>query len=215
MRYRKEIKEVMLRMLAEKLDERLTRHGFKRNSRSLEYRRTALDTKHVILCNFESHPSSDPRADAHIYPWIFVGIPVVYELALKMAGDSELLGDPDKILSQPTAWAAPKDYHSSWYLTGEDQFMNAGSAIGDYIERWVLPLLNDLSSLRGFVHAFEMADRRIAIFPCTTVFIAAAYLLLGKREVAMQTLEQKLATPYLKTKYSKAFEFVQKELQRQ
>lgn len=223
MRHRKEIKRAILKMLATRLDERLSRHGFKRNPKSLEYRRRVPEATQVIFIDFESHPSSDPSADTHIYPWTFIGIPAAYELALQMVSDPSLLrGDRDKTLTQPIDWAAPKGQRPRWYLTGEEQIVNAGHSIGDYIERWVLPFLNEFSSLQGLVRAFETNDvvgvdqfveeRRTFVQESTSVCVAAAYLLLGNPKAAMRVLEQKLGRSDLRKQYAKAFEFVAQKL---
>jgi hypothetical protein len=223
MRYRKEVNEVILRMLAAKLDGRLARHGFKRTPRSLKYRRAVAEAKQVIFMFFESHPSSDLSADAHIYPWTFIGIPAAYELALQMVSDAKLLeGRKEATLTQPIDWAAPKGQRPQWYLTGEGEIIKAGDSIGDYIERWVLPFFDDFSSLRGLVLAFETNDvvgpgqlveeRRTSMQDSTIVCVAAAYLLLGKPEAAMRALEKKFGRPDLRARYSKAFEFVREKL---
>ncbi len=213
MRYRKEVKEAILRMLAAKLDERLARHGFKRNPRSLEYRRTVPGAKQVIWMDFESHPSSDPRADAYVYPWTFAELPVVENLALEMVGNPDLLENcRHKTLGQPAEWAAPKGQRTQWYLTGEDAIMNAGDSMGDYIERWVIPSLDAFSSPEGLVRAFESNDERTGFHYVSVVFVAAAYLLLGNPEAALRALDQKLVQPHLRERYAKAFDFVRRKL---
>jgi hypothetical protein len=213
MRYRKEVKKVIIKMLSVKLDARMARHGFRRNPKSLEYRRMVPGAKQVIFMYFESHPSSDPSADAYIYPWTFIGLPAVYDLAVQIVNDPNLLGDDrEKTLSQPIDWAAPKGQRPSWYLTGEDEIMDAGDSLGDYIERWVLSLLDDFSSLRGFVRAYEEKDQRALFHHSKTICVAAANLLLGNPEAAMQALERELGRPDLRAKYAKAFEFVQNKL---
>lgn len=218
MRYRKEVKEAIIKMLETKLDRRLTHHGFKRNPRSLEYRRTIPEAKQVIFMDFASHPSHDPRADAYIYPFTFIGIPCVYDLALKMVADPSLIdGRLEKTLAQPIDWAAPKGQRPRWYLTGEDEIMNAGDSIGDHIERWVFPFLEEFSSVRGLVKAFETRDERTyTLQDDILVCVAAAYLLLDNPTSAKAVLEQNLGCPYfipeVRARYAKAFDFVERRL---
>lgn len=213
MRCRREVNEAILQMLAAKLDGRLARHGFKRNPRSLRYQRTVPGAKQVIFMDFESHPSSDPSADVHIYPWTFIGIPAAYELAVQMVQDPTLLeGSLDKTLTQPIDWAAPKGQRPEWYFTGEEQIMDAGDSIADYIERWVLPFVDEVSSLRGLVWAYETKDDRTFMQESTLLCVAAAYIILGDAQAAKRVLEQRLGSAQLRELYAKAFAFVERSL---
>lgn len=184
-------------MLEAKIDHRFAGHGFKRNPRSLEYRRTVPEARQVIFMDFESHPSHDPSADVYIYPWSFIGIPAVYNLAVQMVSHPELLGRRSvQTLAQSIDWAAPKGQRPRWYLTGEDEIINAGDSIGDYIERWVLPFLDEFSSARGLVKAFETRDERTyTLQDPILVCVAAAYLLLGNPAAAKDVLENNLGCP--------------------
>ena len=63
-------KEIMYKMMENKIDDFMAMHNFYRRGKSLNYLKKIGKTKQGVEMIFFSNPSYQPGAIMHIYPWI-------------------------------------------------------------------------------------------------------------------------------------------------
>jgi len=212
MPYAKELKQTLVRMLGEAIDEPLVAHGFKRPRRSNLYAKRLADGRQVIDVHAWYNPRYGRPAEAHIYPFLRVYFPAVGEKALELAGgNTDLICVSEMVLNQPALFCGPRELQRGWYVSGWDQFVGAGREVAEFLVAWVIPFLSEIETPAQLLRAFQRADEsRISHAGESTVYSAAIYCLLGDAASAKALIEKKLGRPGNRRRYAKVFEYFEK-----
>ena len=205
------VKEYVDVMLAQELDESLNEHGFVRRNRSIVYSRHAGEAKQTIDITYDVGPRYAGDADAHILPKLGILLPKVNEVAVRMEGDSRVLGSGEATLYQPIEFVAPKIETPRWQPSGRNGFLHVGGEINAFIKRWVVPFLDEYQTSAAFVRGYEQRDERLVFVQPWYVYVAAAYVVLGDFKKAREVIETKLGAPGLRKRYASVFEYFERE----
>jgi hypothetical protein len=207
MRTATEVKSEVVEALAAAVDESLKGFRFAREKGSLAYSRTLNAAGQEINFVTDFFPRYQPGAEAHIHPMLLLRMPEVGEKALVLVnGDRMLLaGAPEIILNEPIEFTAPKDKHQRWFATSKEQFVMVCSSIQDFLARWVLPFLSEVSTPSELVKLYETNDTRVMKQRHWYIFIAAAYEVLGELDKARDVVRQQFGSPGLRKRYAPLF----------
>jgi len=212
MPYAKELKQTLVRMLGEVIEEPLAAHGFKRPRKSIVYARKVPDGRQTIEIHAWYNPPYGRPAEAHIYPFLRVYFPAVGDKLLELTGgDRKLASFPELMLNQPVLFCGPRELNGGWYVSGWDQFLGAGREVVRYLLEWVIPFLSEIQTPEQLLRAFLRADeRRISRAMESAIRMAAIYCLLGDTASAKALVEEKLGQPGNRRFYAKVFEYFEK-----
>jgi hypothetical protein len=202
----------LCKVLSAELNPYMEAVGFQRGDNSLDYARPCDAGDQLLQMHFTFRPSLDPRANSHIYPWLRLKFPEVNRIASEMVGGQHgAIGTSDITLGQPLDFVVPKNAHVDWFTYGdENDYVLCVRSIKGYIEKWVIPFLNDHSTVNSLANYFEAKDERIPAQRHFYIYVAAAFILLQQPERAMQVLESKFGKVGPRREYAKAFEYVKK-----
>jgi|GEM_PF-5304202 len=106
MRKAKEIKEDLISALASVSDERFLKMGFKRNRRSLDYKRTIMETNQIIHMYGIFRPKYYPNDELKIYPQMEIHMKSIAEISTELFDGNRFLSStmPGLIAVQPIDW---------------------------------------------------------------------------------------------------------------
>ena len=203
-----EIKQEILMALSEVIDNSLREIGFTRRRDSLSYVRSRAGTEQRIIFIVDFFPTYQPGAKAHIHPAIQLKMSEISRVALELAkNDRRLLADaPDLIANQPIEFTAPKDAHERWFASDRSEYRDVCQAIKRFLFKWVIPFLSETLTPEDLVKLYETNDERIMKQRHWYIFIAAAYLILGRADAARKVVSERFASPGLRKKYSAVFD---------
>lgn len=189
--------------LAEVVDPPLLGRGFQRPAGSLTYSRMSREAEQRVSFFVEPFPGYQEGAEAHIQPAIQISMPKVTERALLMVeGDRMLLaGAPGIVVNQPIEFAAPKEDHRRWFVAGSEAYPVVCASIRDFLLKWSLPLLDQLTTASDLVAIYERDDDRLVKQRHWYVFVAAAYQLLGRSESAREVVQRHFSAPGVRRRY--------------
>ena len=209
---RKTVRKWFMEALELELDAFLAQHRFVRRRNSDRYKRNLGQATQSIKMIFQL-PGAGRQADPILfYPSISVTIPEVNDLALQMAGGERLLGDTDLTLGEPLEITAPKAHRPRWLFIDEAGLREVVRSLRQFLDDWGLPFLDGYHSAESITHAFETSDERVLKVQNWYVYVAAAYLLLGKPDDAKAALSDKLTTKYVRERFKAAFEYVDRQI---
>lgn len=210
MRLKSETKPDVLTALSSIADRALQRHGFQRKSGTLVYSRLHGQAKQEIEFSLQFSPSYEPSADVHIQPYMRIGIPSVSKVALDMlGGDAMLLGDASAaVVNQPVELAAPKAAMERWFGTDADDIAIKVAEAVRFIERWAVPLFDEISTPADLIRAYQTDDARLLKQQHWFVYPAAAAVVEGDLISAQTILDSKFKSPGLRSRFSAAFSHV-------
>lgn len=208
MRRSKEIKEDVIAALKAAGDEQFAEMGFKRSRRSLNYVRTIREAKQTIAFGVAYWPRYQPGEELYFHPAMHLTMKPVTEAALRLvAGNKILLANaPDIIVNQPIEFTAPKSEYFKWFASGLGQMKHRVTEIGVFVQKWVTPFLDQLTTPDELIGVYETADDRMTKQRHWYLYIAAAHLVNGDANKARTVLEDNLGAPGLREYYSVAFE---------
>ncbi len=208
MRRAKEIKEDVLAALDEVGDVPFAAMGFKRSKRSFSYVRNIRDAKQTIAIGVACRPNYHPGAELYFHPAMQIAMKPVTESALRLVrGNTMLLANaPDIIVNQPIEFTAPKAEYVRWFASGFKQIEQRVAEIGEFAQRWVSPLLDQLTTPDELIGVYETADDRLSKQRHWYLYIAAAHLVNGDTDKALTVLERNLGSPGLRKHFSVAFD---------
>jgi hypothetical protein len=201
------------RVLGAELDSYLMGNGFCRERDSLEYVRSCGAGEQILEMDLVIEPHTDLRANAQIYPWLQLRFPEVNRIALEMvAGDAWLIGGHANItLRQPLDFVIPKNAHVNWYIySQEEDYILCARSMQGYIEKWILPFLNEYATVDSLANYYMAKDERIPAQRHFYVYVAAAFVLLKQPIRAMEVLESKFGKAAPRRDYASAFAYVAK-----
>ena len=208
MRIKQDIKSDLLTALGSIGDEAFGAMGFKRRKGSLDYRRTVGDAQQTVAFAADYLPKCKPGEELHLHPAMRLVMPTVTEAALRLvAGKKVLLANaPSIIVNQPIEFTAPKAEHVRWFATGLDQMKERVTELIEFVEKWVRPFLDQLSTPDDLIAVYKSGDERMLKQRHWYLFIAAAYMVNGDDSEALNILENNLGLPGLRKRYAVAFE---------
>jgi hypothetical protein len=207
MRKANDIKEELINSLEEAIDPVLNGAGFKRNKRSLDYKRQLDGVKQQLLFVLHCHPHYAPSAEAHIYPVIRVEIPELVDVALNLVqGNKNLLGSSSaSVIAEPADCTAPKEMHERWFAN-QGNFLSVCKSMIPFLDRWVLPFLSEVSAIADILRLYESNDKRIILTKPFQIFVAAAYQSQGETEKAREVIRTHFQGDGLKKIYASVFQ---------
>ena len=207
---KKIVREKLCRALAAELDPYLEAGGFTRGKNSLDYIRSCEGGEQVLQMHFTFKPTLDSRANAHIYPWLRLKFPDVNQIASEMVGGQHgVIGTSDITLAEPMEFAVPKDCRVLWFTYGRDEdYVLCVRSIQGYIEKWVIPFLDEYTTVKSLTDYYETKDERIRAGRHFYIYVAAAYILLRQPAKAMEVLESRFGKAGPRRDYARAFEYV-------
>lgn len=191
-------------------------HGFKRTPKGFFYSRKANLAEHKILIHVVRHPKMARDKEVQFKPYMCLQMDVVSRMALDLAkGDKFLLaGCPEIIINQPVDFVAPKDSFTRWFATGKTQMAECVQQICDFAKCWVIPFFDRLKSPEDLIKIYAENDTRVIRPHHWYVYIAAAYLVKGKPQNAMEVLEAKLGSTGLKKDFAVIFNSVREKMKK-
>lgn len=208
MRKRDEIRRDIVVALAAKADTVLQACRFTRPRASLTYSRHTSESIQSIAMDFFPNPTYRPGVEAHIYPRTRVKMPAIGEKALELVeGDALLLANvPGLIVNEPCEFAAPTSERRQWYATGKEEIEQSISGVTSFVEKWVVPLLDELQSHAGLRRIYESSDDRIVIRQRHWyIAVAVAYLFANDNHAAWRVLVENLGDALARQQYATAF----------
>ncbi|HWW59737.1 MAG TPA: hypothetical protein VN181_00080 [Thermoanaerobaculia bacterium] len=207
-----EVKEYMDVMLTEKLDGPLKDHGFARRKRSTVYAREMGEARQTIDMAYDVGPRYAKEADAHLLPKLRIWFAGVNEIALRMAaGNEQVVSSAGATLFEPIDMVAPNAETPRWLPAGGEGFIEIGDDVRSFIERWVIPFLDEYQTVEAFVRGYEKSDWRLLLMQHSYVYIAAAYVVLNAPEKAREVITVKLGAPGLRKLFAPVFDYFERE----
>jgi hypothetical protein len=202
------VKQQLLTALAAVVDGPLRGEGFVREEGTLLYSRRVRDAEQDLLFSLDYFPTYEPGAEAHIHPMVQLRMPVVTSATLGLVhGDAGLLaGAPDLILNQPIELCAPNERHQRWFASGQEQFSEACELILAFLGRWVLPFVSTITTPEELVSLYESSDRRPLRQRHWYAFIAGAYHVLGRRDMAQAVVREHFRAAGVRKRYASLLE---------
>lgn len=198
----------LLTALAQVADKPLSLEGFARRNGTLTFTRKMNASEQEVIFVADWFPKCQPGTEAHIHPMFRVKMPMISKRAIELVkGDRMLLaGAPDIIVNHPIEFAAPKEEHHRWFATGREEFIGVCQSVIAFLRQWVLPLLSNLSTPEDLVRAYESNDARLMTQKHWHVFVAAAYMELGRPDEARAMVRKQFGSPGMRKRYSKLFD---------
>lgn len=194
-------------MLGATLDRSLAKHGFKRPKRSTTYKRQLTHAVQEINVFADFFPRYEPTAEAHLHAHLILKFPELSEQALRLVdGNVRLLGQPEVVMNEPIEFAAPKDVRRKWYAYNPGDYPMIGEDMYDFIEKWVVPLLEKLQTPDDLIKIYETNDKRIIKQHHWYIYVVAAFLLKGDKDSARQVMETNLGRPGLRKIYAAVYD---------
>ncbi|MDC6167874.1 hypothetical protein [Paucibacter sp. XJ19-41] len=200
----------LLAALSQVADEPLGLDGFRRRAGSFTYMRKLNGSQQEVAFVADWNPKYQPGVAAHLHPMIRQKMPIISKRALELVKGDELLlaRAPEVVLNQPIQFAAPKEVHVRWFSTGAKEFVETCESIVAFVRQWVLPLLSELSTPEGLVRAYESNDTRVMKQKHWHVFVVAAYIELGRLDLAREVVAEQFGSPGMRRQYSSLFDMV-------
>ena len=202
-------KNVMCGMMGQKIDDFMAAYHFHRKGKSLNYSRKIGSTRQTIEMVFFSHPSYQPGAIMHVYPWLSVYFPEVNKIANRMTDDINLVVGLDRsTIRQPVQLLADTE---RWMLFDEEKCDSLAERICTFLKLNTIPLLDDLERVSDFIEIYESGDRRVMLGDAQYVFIIGAYVLQGNSEKGRAVLEERFGKAGPRRRYASIFSYFENE----
>ena len=187
------IKEIVINMMKESIDDLMKENGFKRRDGSLHYTKKIGTTKQKLDMFYYSYPSYSPNALMHLYPYFLVDFPRIIEKAREMTEKDpkySFVFDNNKIvtINEPIQLRVES---KRWILVDDKEASKLVLQISAFLKQYTIPLLADLESEEDFIKLYESQDKRIAMGDIQHIYIASAYVLKGDYEKALSVLENR------------------------
>ncbi len=205
-----EVKSMLRGVIAVDLDPFMETHGFKRSRQAMHYRRRVAAGTQELAIHFDCRPRYEPKALAHVLPSVRFCFPEVGRSLLEMiGGDVSLVSAPDVTFGSTIFNIAPKGNYAPWYVYDGQSAAKVVREARLFIDRWAIPFFADYARITDLTRGYETDDERLRAFGRVFYFrVAAAYLLLGMPDRAMQVLEERFGKLGPRRQYARIFEFV-------
>lgn len=193
-------------MLEESIDDLMEREGFIRKKNSLLYTKKIGTVRQKVDMYFYSHPSYQPNAIMHLYPFFSVSFPRVNEMAKKMTGYVEtVIRMKNETVRQPIQLMFKSE---SWMLIDLEEKKAVALKISEFIKQYTIPLLAELECEEDFIKLYEKQDERVMMADVQHIFVASAYVLRGDYEKGLKVLDSRFGK-LGRRKYANAFQYIE------
>jgi hypothetical protein len=193
MRSTDEIRRDFVEALDEEADARLSALAFRRRRSKDDFVRRPRESVQRLVFRPNYKPRFHKGSEIYLYPLVWVEIPAIGAKALEITGGNSwaLANAPGLILNEPIDWSRGDGQRGFWHATDKLQMRTCIVEAVSFVERRILPRLDDLQTIQDFIRQCESRGvEKFAKGP-VSVHIAAAYLLLNNRNAARQILEGK------------------------
>lgn len=205
---KKSVRELLIRLTKELLDPVMSESGFRRRQNALVFsRRVEGSGRQVVLINFAFHPPYHRSADAHLYPRIHLLFPEINTVVAEMMGQ----GAYDVTLNQPLDLVLAKRASGSWYFSGEAEAREAVNELGERTVSWVLPFLDDFSSVEAYADGIERRDERLMLTETTSLDLVGARIVSGRPQEALAAFESRFNSARSRREYAGALAYVSRQ----
>jgi hypothetical protein len=193
MRSTNEIRRDFAEALDREADARLSRFGFKRRRSEDDYVRRTAESVQTLIFRPNFKPRFHKGSEIYLYPLVWVEMPAIGAKALEIVGGNswDLANAPSLILNEPIDWSRGGGKRGFWHATGRLEMRTCIVEAVSFVERHILPRLDDLRTIQDFIRQCESRGVEKFTEGAVSVQIAAAYLLLNNRNAARHMLEGK------------------------
>ena len=141
-------------------------------------------------------------------------MPDVCKRARELVGENLLLlaNAPEVMVNKPLDHLVPLPERVQWYAFQQEDLRRIAREIGETFLKWGSPFFDDHRNAEDLVRGFEAEDGRPKLQENWSIFIAAAYLVVGQKERAWEVVDSAFRTPGARAKYSVVFNHLQKLL---
>ena len=181
--------------------------SFKRRKNALVYARSIGSAKQKVEISFYMY-----HKILHVYPWLFIYYPEVNEAAYRLLVNNDIAADRASMnftIKQPILMRTDV---KTWMFDDENKRGEIAAQLRAFLKKHTIPLLDDLSSMDGYLTSYEMQDERIIRDDVQHIFTAAAYALHGKYEKGYEVLTKRFRKMGRKI-YADVFEYFENILQ--
>jgi hypothetical protein len=202
-----EIKALLLSALAAEVDGRLADVAFTRSPRSAEFTRKLPDAIQVLNVDLAVNPPYSREAIAHVYPRVRLSIPSVCQKAAELvAGNPVLLANaPQIMVNRPLEHLVPKAERVQWYAFQKDDFTSIARGVADAFLKWGVPFFDHYRTAGEVVKGFDEGDDRPKLQENWAIFVAAALLVEGHDQRAVELIGSTFRSPGSRKKYALVF----------
>jgi hypothetical protein len=211
---RKEVTRLLDAVLGTELDDFMAGAGFRRRGGTLKYSRNVSDGAQRVDMHFDAKPSYAPQALAHLLPQHSIIFP---KLNLLMSNLIDGFVLPSKSPAREITFSQQIQHVSPpgdtrcpprWFLHDKSSAVACIQSAKDYMAQWEIPFLDKYQSVASLIDGYEQRDSRLPHDQRFTLFIAGAYLLIGRARSAMGVLEANFGNAGSREDFAKAFEYV-------
>jgi hypothetical protein len=208
---KREVHEMVCEALGRELDPALERFGFQRHRRSVEYVRPVPDGEQRLCFFSENRPSDEPLAWARLHPQIRLSFAEVNRIACELVGgQTGWIAGGDWTFTAPVDLVIPREFFTRWFIGDDRSIDSCLQSIWVSLETWIMPFLDEYSSIESFTVAYENADQRFVWSHPLCLFVTAALIQQGQIQKAAAVLETKMGKPGVRARYAMAFDYVDK-----
>lgn len=184
----RQFKSNIVEMVDQKIDCVLMKYDFKRYTGSLYYKRKTGEIIHEIAMMYQMPKYSDDPAIVWIGPRYFVYIKSVNQMVQQMEPNRFHFDSHTSLFGGSIGHLMPERNLVTWYPRDTSEMMIHGIEIGNALEQYVVPFLNEYNSIQSIIDGFEKGDNRLDRGSEWILRIAAAYLVLDQKDKAKQIL---------------------------
>ncbi len=188
--------------VARELDMPMARDGWSRRHSSIIYKRKVSESAQELFIHHESR-----HARWCIYPMYAITFAKVQAIVNEIIGDDRsLVYQPTgPTISTPIEFICQKQRKTWWALSDSSELPSAFADLRSVLERWTLPFLNHLTTVRNLCDVITKGAPTLVIQP---VIAVAAYLAGGDYARAVAFAEEHMGKPGPRKHYLKVFEYL-------
>jgi hypothetical protein len=195
------------------LDELLARVSFQRREKALVYKRSCASLRQAIDFPFDLNSGCEPVAVAHLLPEVRIECQEVEPVIARMTSampQARVYGGrvAGLILQQQVQNLAPPEHRPYWFLYALESSREDLGRLKPFVADWVVPFLEEYSSLESLVAGFERDDWRLPQDQRFVLYVAASHALMGSPRKGLDVLHRRFARPGVRREYAQAFEYL-------
>lgn len=195
------------------LDELLKRRSFERGGKSLVYRRSCDRLGQTIDICFDLSPGYEPGAIAHVLPQVCIEcqevVPVIERMTSGIPTARAFRGRvAGMVLRQQVQNLAPRERRLDWFLYGMDRANTDMHPLKAFVAGWVIPFLEEYSSLESLLVGYERGDWRLPNDNRFHLYVAACYVLHGLPNKGLDLLNRRFGQAGPRKQYAQAFDYL-------
>jgi hypothetical protein len=184
--------------------------GFVREENSDVFEKNRGEYSHNIWLEADFHQRGTCGIQLLIDPVVHWRIPAIGKKVLEIIGEELfwITCRSDLVLGQSIRHFVVGNTDLGWRATSAREHEFAISSICEFMNRHVLPMLENMQSIADFIRLHETNEPKIVKQQDQYVFVAAAYLMQGRHDEASLVMEKHLCRPGLRKRYAPVFEYL-------